>query len=302
MPQPVSPSVSGGDMASTPSTRPPRRPATAGQRAEAAEGGRPARDRPLVGRERVDAGDRAPRRGSSRTDRPAPPLRLDAVVRVPRQGGDDVELVAAVGQLEDDPGDDLAGGREVGREVGQRTASFMRAGPCDSGAGGSGRDGRRRPGRRPPAATRARPCPAGGDQPVALGGVGEHRVEGRRPGRRGRRVDAGGRRRRPPRAARSRRRRSPAVPTAIASSTGAPKPSYRLGKTRAAARRRRPSRSASGTRPGRTTRPRRPSEPIDRLQRRLGRARRRRAARGAGRDRRSSRRRASSSTRWFLCG
>jgi hypothetical protein len=89
----------------------------AGESAEGGEGCGAAGDGALVGRERMDAGDRAPlgRLDPGQLPRPG---RRDPVLDVPRQRGDDVQLVAAVDQLEDDAGDDLAGRCQIRREVG----------------------------------------------------------------------------------------------------------------------------------------------------------------------------------------
>ena len=54
--------------------------------------------------------------GSRRISRPGP-AGLDGVAAVPRQGGDDVQLVAAGGQLGDDAGEHATGRRRVGLEV-----------------------------------------------------------------------------------------------------------------------------------------------------------------------------------------
>ena len=71
---PAGPSVSGGDMASTTSGRLRRDGAAAAvERGEPAEGEGPGRDVALVGRERVDAGDAAPRRRPRGARAVAPP-------------------------------------------------------------------------------------------------------------------------------------------------------------------------------------------------------------------------------------
>ena len=119
---PVRPSVSGGDIASTTSARrnhPPARSAGhAGERGEPGEADRaPHQVRLVAAGERVDAGDRAPRRGLGAHPPPGP-ARFDAVLAVPGQGGDDVQLVAERGELADDPRHHRAGRGGVGFEVG----------------------------------------------------------------------------------------------------------------------------------------------------------------------------------------
>jgi hypothetical protein len=70
-----------------------------------------------------------------------PPAVLDGVVDVPRQRGDHVQLVAPLGQLDDDARHDLAGRRRVGGEVGAEDDELH-------GSGGSGGVGRSQAGRR----------------------------------------------------------------------------------------------------------------------------------------------------------
>ena len=118
----------------------------------------------------------------------------------------------------------------------------------------AGRDGEAvgaRPGRGPGRGGRELrgPRQPGGDELVPGG-----RSRRARPSTRRARAGARARRRRRPRAGRPGRCRSTGVPSAIASSTGAPKPSYSDGNTSASAAASRPSRSAADTRPGRITR------------------------------------------------
>ena len=105
---------------------------------EGGERGRAHRHARLVRREGVDPCDRPPL-GRLPAHRPAPPAVLDGVVRVPRQRGDHVQLVAPLGQLDDDARHDLAGRRRVGGEVGAED---------DELHGSGGRAGRAAAGRR----------------------------------------------------------------------------------------------------------------------------------------------------------
>ena len=127
-------------------------------------------------------GGSSPTACASPADQPAAPPRLDGVVAVPRQRGDDVQLVAARGQLLDDAG------QHRGRSARCRARSAGRArrsaagGPAVIVAGGTRRYavGERGAGR--PRRERAARASAGGDELVAAG---------RRP-RRARRAHASG--------------------------------------------------------------------------------------------------------------
>jgi len=88
-----------------------------GQHGEAPEGHGPGGDVGLVGRERVDPGDPTPVGGLGADQAPVPAV-LDAVMAVPGQRGDDVQPVAPGDEVLGDAGHDLAGGGDVGREVG----------------------------------------------------------------------------------------------------------------------------------------------------------------------------------------
>ncbi len=104
------------------------------ERAEPPERERSSRDVALVGRERVDAHDLAPRCGLA-AHRFPPELGLHRMVLVPGQRGDDLDRMAATRELLDDPGDHFARWRHVGREVRAENnephegATFTRSGP-----------------------------------------------------------------------------------------------------------------------------------------------------------------------------
>ena len=90
----------------------------AGQDREAGEPRRPPEQVATVAaRERVHP-PHAPPVGPVRARRPAGPAGLDGVGAVPRQRGDDVQLVAAPAELVDDPGQHPPRRRGVGVEVG----------------------------------------------------------------------------------------------------------------------------------------------------------------------------------------
>ena len=114
---PARPSVSGGDIASTTSG-----PDACQQRLQPARPVKPPNARARAGMLRLSVGNGCtrvmrPHGGVLVADEAALPARLDRVVLVPRQRGDDVQPVPALDQPVDDRGHDLAGGRGVGREV-----------------------------------------------------------------------------------------------------------------------------------------------------------------------------------------
>ena len=247
--------------------------------------------------ERVDAADRAPRRRLG-AHQPPGPARLDGVAAVPRQGGDDVQLVAAAGQLVRRCASAPArSARCRARSAARaRRAAARRASLIDRQrrAGRRRRGGRRRPpvvnpaARRWPAATRSSRSRA-------------HLVEGVRPRVDGRAGARGRRRRRPraggPVAAHHRRAERPS-PRAPAHRS----PRTRTGTRAPSAAAINPSRSSAGTRPVRTTRASQAEARRWPPSRRRRRGRRRRAARARRSGSLHGPASSSSRKRWFLCG
>ena len=283
-----------------------RRPAggqagTPGEHGEPDEAEGPPRQVALVAAgERVHPGDAPPRRALAIADR-HPPSRVDGVVAVPRQGGDDVQRVAARRQLVDDPRHHGAGGRRVRPEVRTHHHDPQPPPPRRSRISTSKivqicTISRPRIGAGPPvgvvegaARRRLRERRRAAQAPVdETGAVGGHRVEGVGPGI-DRQAGARRRRRRRPRAGRRDRctppacrgpsprapaRRSPRTPRG----TPAPRPA------RSARRGRRPTPDPGAPHGGRHRRGRRPRS----ARRRPRRARP--AARARGRDRPTARR------------
>ena len=143
--------MSGGDMAITASTRrnqpPDSTPPTPARSVKPTNpSGPPQQVAAIPARERMDPADDSPRGAVAPHQATAPAL-LDGVVAVPRQRGDDVQLVAARRQLVDDAGQHPSGGRGVRLEV--------RAEHDDARSSSGGRHaGRRRPARAPDRAAR----------------------------------------------------------------------------------------------------------------------------------------------------
>ncbi len=110
---------------------PAHHPGEGGEAGEAHEPDGPGRDVALVGGERVDAGEAAPRGVGVVDDLPGP-VGLDAVVLVPGQRRDHVEAVAPRREALDDAGHHLARGCHVGCVVGAEHQQPHDAASCFS--------------------------------------------------------------------------------------------------------------------------------------------------------------------------